>query len=73
AYDQGAIRFRGPGVNINFNINDYHEGLKQRLPLDFVGLARINSKENIIVKSLDVNETQTTLRSSAATIVTTSD
>ncbi|GJV89532.1 floral homeotic protein APETALA 2-like protein [Tanacetum coccineum] len=29
AYDQAAIRFCGPGADINFNINDYHEGLKQ--------------------------------------------
>ncbi|GKA05257.1 floral homeotic protein APETALA 2-like protein [Tanacetum coccineum] len=29
AYDQATIRFRGPSTNINFNINDYHEGLKQ--------------------------------------------
>nr|GEW94622.1 floral homeotic protein APETALA 2-like [Tanacetum cinerariifolium] len=29
AYDQAAIRFRGPDADINFNVNDYHEGLKQ--------------------------------------------
>ncbi|GKE25830.1 hypothetical protein Tco_1441214 [Tanacetum coccineum] len=44
---------------------------RPRLPPDFVGLARINTKENIIVKSLDGNETQMALRSPAATIVTT--
>nr|GEY29818.1 pleiotropic drug resistance protein 1-like [Tanacetum cinerariifolium] len=43
----------------------------QRLPPDFVGLARINTKENIIVKSLNGNEMQMALHSSAATIVTT--
>nr|GEV46157.1 zinc finger, CCHC-type, retrotransposon Gag domain protein [Tanacetum cinerariifolium] len=34
----------------------------QRLPPDFVGLAGVNTKENIIVKSLDGNETQMALR-----------
>ncbi|PWA44083.1 AP2/ERF domain-containing protein [Artemisia annua] len=29
AYDQAAIRFRGANADINFNVNDYHEGLKQ--------------------------------------------
>nr|XP_043613618.1 AP2-like ethylene-responsive transcription factor TOE3 [Erigeron canadensis] len=29
AYDQAAIRFRGLDADINFNVNDYHEDLKQ--------------------------------------------
>ncbi|CAH1452180.1 unnamed protein product [Lactuca virosa] len=29
AYDQAAIRFRGLNADINFNVNDYHEHLKQ--------------------------------------------
>ena len=29
AYDRAAIKFRGVGTDINFNLNDYDDDLKQ--------------------------------------------
>jgi hypothetical protein len=29
AYDRAAIKFRGVGADINFNLNDYEDDLKQ--------------------------------------------
>lgn len=33
AYDRAAIKFRGPDADINFNISDYDEDLKQVVEL----------------------------------------
>ncbi|KAL8204896.1 hypothetical protein R6Q57_010519 [Mikania cordata] len=46
AYDRGAIKFRGPDADINFNISDYEEDLKQMKHLtkeEFVHILRRQS------------------------------
>ena len=34
AYDRAAIKFRGPDADINFNLSDYEEDMKQVLEIE---------------------------------------
>lgn len=46
AYDRAAIKFRGVGADINFNLNDYDDDLKQTKNLskeEFVQTLRLQS------------------------------